>query len=505
MFRRIMSPRGGDKSKQSDKGKGEKPRATSLSNVKNLNGHGGSSDLLNSLEVENSAYRDPELIHQPTRSQSMIDPRATSTGSIPTVTDSMENPPLPPRNTRPASIGHSPQQHIRKTGENDEPPVYVVPADTLTRKANATVISNYSQVEPSETLPTRKDIKKMSMHIETMKQKSGHRRVRSIGHVVDCSEYSTPFDLLKQNEAKGDGLLSPGAKAASEQSGHGAAPPKPPKNHHMHKHVKQKEIGGEVDIIIPVVSPTPPNILSDRSRTNSPSSPTSTQSSEQELLRDDGTNDYDEPWHDKFKNLNMPTFRHQVSEHHQASDSQHSHRQRHTFNHPSDEVTSDTHHGYRQRHSYNHPPEERTRGGSLLGDRVSPPSPTPWDHSPRGYRERDLASISPEVPNDRSLGFVKGSEIRSSGRRDGSVSPIPSHVHGRSYSHSQPPHHHHHPGAYPRLEDQSHLRTNSVGTMAGRQLPPTPPERNVDQRYGLKDSSPPPSYIDISIPLEDQP
>lgn len=469
MFRRIMSPRG-DKSKQNERDK-KSPRTSSMSNVKNLNGHGSSNDLQCSLEVENSAYRNPELIHQvahPGRSQSMIYPPISVSSSA--MTDSTENPPLPPRNIRPASIGHPPQQLVRKT--SDEPALYMAPADTLNRKANASVTSNYSQVETSDALPTRKEVRKMNMHIETMKQKSGHRRVRSIGHVVDSSEYSTPFDLLKEIEGKKETILPAGVRAALDQSG---APPKPPKNHH--KQVKQRDFGGEVDIIIPVSSPTPPVILSDHSRTQSPSSPVSTQSSEQELIRDNGTNDYDEPWHDKFKNLNMPTFRHQVPD-----EPQHVHRT--------------------QRHSHHHQVDERTRVGSQLVDRGSPPSPIPWD---RGYRGRDPASISPEVPHDRPPAFIKGSADRSSGRREGSVSPNPRTRDIRSYSHSQLPHH---PGNYPRHEDQSHglnPRANSVSVMAGRQLPPPPPERNVEQRYVPKEPSPPPALIDISIPLEDQP
>lgn len=467
MFRRMMSP----KSKHSDKAKSEKPRPSSLSNanIKHLNGH-GRNEIVSSLEVENSSYRDPELLHDvshPGRSQSMVYPTSNTINLSPMPpAGASENPPLPPRNIRPASIGHSPQQLLKKAAD-EEQPLYVAPVDTLNRQPNVIVSPNYSHVEtPADVFFSRKDIKKMSMHIETMKQTTGHRRVRSIGHVVDSSEYSTPFDLLKENQSKGETALPLSVRGILDKP---TAPPKPPQNH---RQMKQIDTEPELDDIIPVISPTsPPTILCDRSPTNSPSSPISTQSSEQEFFRDDGTNDYDEPWHDKFKEFDMPTI---TQQHH----------------HRSPRFTGPQHF------------DGKTRSNS---------GPSPVDHLSMGYRGRDPSSISPEVPHERPLTFVKGGYNSNSGRSEGSVSPNPRVRDARSYSHSQT----HHPGFHSHVENLGHgvnPRTNSVSMMGGRQLPLPPMERagperglGLDHRYVPKETSPPPVLIDISIPLEDQP
>ncbi len=463
MFRRILSPR--DRTKQAPV---KQDKALRTSSMSDMNSHRRDIQLQGSIEVENTEYRDPEQMHQQYppappassayRSQSMI--CSPVDGS---------NPPLPPRNNRPISFstGSHPLALQRKqSNDPEESSLYMEPANTLKNTAsikNAASMSNYVQVEPSEALPTRKDLKKMTLYRETMEQSieqksgGGHRRVRSFGHVIDNSEYSTPFDLLKQNnqaKLKGEAVLPESVQTylynQPIRSASDRPPPKPKTTRRIHQ---TEPTPADTDVCIPVISPTPPG-LSNRSHTNSPSSPHSTHSSEQELIRDDGTNDYDEPWDSKFKNLTR------MRSNTTKSDSQ-------------------VHHDH-------------------LNDRASPPSPGSFERPQRPYRERDPISISPELLIDRPLAFVKGGLERSSGRREGSPSPLPPTRDGRSVSSAQAPFN----ASHHRFD---HGDRTSFVSMSKRVLPPTPTADRNDRRILTREGSPPPTIIDISIPLQDQP
>ena len=454
MFRRILSPR----DHKHDKDRTKQDKALRASSMSEMNSHRRDTQLQGSLEVENTVYRDPEQVHQhhppappgPSsafRSQSMVCSPVDGT-----------NPPLPPRNNRPVSFstGTHPLQRKQSNGP-DESSLYMEPANTLKNSAS---MSNYVQVEPSEAVPTKKDLKKMTLYRETMEQSmeqksgGGHRRVRSFGHVIDNSEYSTPFDLLKQNDQakqRGEAVLPASVRAQlysqPQRSASDKPPPKPP---HVRKIRQAEPTPADADARIPVISPTPPG-LSNRSHTNSPSSPHSTHSLEQELIRDDGTNDYDEPWDKKF--INLPRMR----------------------------TTTKS-----EGHTHDH-----------LNDRASPPSPSSFDRPRRPFRERDPVSISPELLIEHPLAFVKGGLERSSGRRESSPSPLPPMHEGRSLSSPQAPFN----TNYHRFDQGD--RTSSV-SMSKRLLPPTPTDRN-ERRILTREASPPPTIIDISIPLEDQP
>ena len=456
MFRRILSPR--------DHKTKEKPRASTMSEVPSpVNGHRRDDQMLASYEVENTQYRDPEHLHQPyppppNRTQSLVYPSSSDSNA----------PNVPPRHARPVSYNSHPLER-KQSNDADESALYVEPANTL--KKDSAKASNYCQVEHAEAVPTKQDIKQMTMYKQTMEQKQGggHRRVRSFGHVIDKSEYSTPFDLLEENERarqRGEEVLPPNIRATLNHPQRSVSDKPPPKP----RRIRQTEAAAD-DSRIPVVSPTPATLsLSDRSHTNSPSSPHSTHSLEQEPIRDDGTNDYDEPWDNKFKDL--PRVRTT-----NKSDS-----------HSAEARAS-------QRHTHSHHTES-----SHINDRGSPSSPVPFERPRRPNREREHVSISPELPSDRplGLGFTKGGPARSSGRRDGSSSPLPPVRDGRSFSTPHQPLHHH---SYHHSE--SGVRTSSV-SMAGRLLPPTPSEMN-ERRILARDPSPPPVVIDVSIPLEDQP
>ncbi len=462
MLRRILSPR--------DQKKQEKMRTPSMSDI---NGVRRDDDLQGSLEVENTVYRDPELIHQQYPPSPPIGPGGFRSQSMVVSPMDASNPPLPPRNNRPVSFSTS-NHPLQRNQSNDpnESPLYVEPANTL-RSAS---VSNYTQVEPSDAHPTRQDLKQMTMYRKTMEQSMehssgrGHRRVRSFGHVIDKSEYSTPFDLLQDNEKarqRGEAILSPSMRAQLNQPHRSASetskpPPKP-------RRIRQidSSLSTDPDCVIPLAPPGPTQPGNfDRSHTNSPSSPHSTNSSEQELIRDDGTNDYDEPWDQKFRDL--PRMR--------------------TATNPSKpdcQLPSSRNHLHSEQHFNNH---------------VSSPSPNSFERPRRPVRERDQVSVSPEIPreNNSLLGFTRGSGERSSGRRETNSSPMSNIRDGRSYSTPQAPY----PVHSHRLDHiEPALRTSSV-SMTKRLLPPTP---NDDRWVVNRESSPPPAVIDISIPIEDQP
>lgn len=498
MLRRILSPRQplqAQESKASAKA-GQfvdtKPRSQSSSAIQ-FNGHLGiGSD--EGEEVKNSSYGDPDNFQQqPVRTQSMV---TTPTREM--------NPPLPPRNVRPLSF---------KQGEAEsESSVYVTPADTL---RNRPPLGNSSQrpsaasgsvaaagnmnsqgpavaVDSAEALPTRSERKVMQMHQLTMNQRrgqgggtattpvtavkptnNGHQRTRSFGNVTENSDYSVPFDL----------------------KGSTRPPMKPPRV------VPQAR---NEDCIIPINPPssTSPQPPSDRSDTNSPSSPMSNQSAEHEPPRlDDGNSDYAVPWDRNkiFQNMHVhrsvrrapqaKSFKNEDSGISEDSAG------------PSNRVQSD-----REAVQLPQVPvrneEQKPPSGSIR--EYSPPTPARSGFRYQSAREPmmgqgpDVSPPPPDLPYDPYRPHRSRAVSDRIHRRDGSTSPV---------------------SGGNRGED---MRYHSQSTSyVGRNPPPPPSRLDPPMERGRGDSYPLPPLrdqsaredlgrqsqviIDVSIPLKDQP
>ena len=486
MFRRILSPH---RNRDVERERQNQSRRSYTAGTVQSNGHETANNSDEITRIENTAYGDPDIV--------------AVTG---------ENPPLPPRNLRPASVGHSFQ--VSQRGD-DESPVYVAPADTLVRK---TVMSPSIYTPPAETqvpggdvgvVPTKTEKKKMQMHQLTMSQKRdqdpGHSRTRSVGHVIDSSDYSTPFDLQQQ-------LRREKGKGGHSISVPGLPPPKPP-----HSRVRQVTgiAGDDNELIIPVMSP-PPVILSDRDQSISPSSPLSTPSSEHEIPEyppDDGTNDYDEPWDRKFRNLQFTRQR-------RRPDNEDFDQQHHHHNHFRDSPPHLHHH---------HQTHEDVQLRGSMRERASSPafelrgksvSARELGGGTSGSRIRKISPQPPEVPADLNRPQLP----RRTKGRDGSTSPIQGggvgssrvqqmpQFQSRSYSQSQ---------SYRRelsndFAPEINPRTSSV-SMSNRRLPSPPgelpppiplsqPPPPIGDWRSSRNASPPTSMIiDTSIPLTDQP
>lgn len=285
MFRRILSPR-----------QPSKPLEARSQSASTLQFNGGSSrGSEEGEEVRNSSYGNPDSPNALLRSRSMIAGPASE----------IMNPPLPPRNMRPSSFG-SPNRE-----PESESALYVSPADTIRIRRQAvntgpspsgvdTAAGNTNSQTPGggggsteqhvDALPTRSERKVMQMHQLTMNQRrgqggvvvastptttstrtssNGHQRTHSFGHVTENSDYSVPFNLIQANTRP----------PTTRQ------PPQPPRG-------VSSQQGGDCIIAInpPSTSPQPP---SDRSDTNSPSSPMSL---EQEPQMEEGSGDYAVPW-----------------------------------------------------------------------------------------------------------------------------------------------------------------------------------------------------------------
>lgn len=474
MFRRILSPRNKPDVENKDR---HVQRKSYTAGTFPSNGHDSNEEV---TRIENSAYGDPEAVSAPPISR-------TSIG---------DNPPLPPRNIniRPASMGHHP---------DDESPMYSAPADTLKKglvnpNFNAPQAETRPAVKDPYTMgavPTRTEQRQMQLHQLTMSQKRdqledpGHSRARSVGHVIDSSDYSTPFDLQQQ------------MRKAS------APPPKPP-----HTRIKQATGTFSEGDIIPVTSP-PPTILSDRDQSNSPSSPLSTPTSEQEITYppDDGTNDYDEPWDRKFR---IPQFNRHRKRHDNIDDSEHHHHNhaRESPPHP---------HSSRHHHSQTHE-EVSLKGGSSMKERASSPAFEihPKSISAKGDHNwgpvRKISPQPPEVPADlnrpplpRRVKPREGSTSPIQVGPGGRVQQVQQQFHSRSYSQSQN-YRREHASDFPMDRTSSmSVQNRKLPSPPMEQPPPLPPSQPpppMDHRRTSRNASPPTSMIiDTSIPLSDQP
>lgn len=415
-----------------------------------------------------------------------------------------ENPPLPPRNMhRPASVGNAHQ--LKKQVSSDEDPYYVAPADTIGRKAGLSVLPP----------PTASERKVMEMHERTQSQKVvGHRRTGSYGHVIDNSEYSTPWNLLQEQRGK-------------EQKD---KPPKPPRSRDRtppNRPIIYSQPSDGSDDLIPVQSPPPPSLALDRSLTNSPCSPV------------DPSGDYDEPWDRKYPDLRMAVRRQHsgknISEGEQAersaSVSKHSPKMSEKFPHDSHQGSPCAHHRHsshhephpHQRNSRGSPqPETRQRENSkVIPDRISPPLILSGGGGgggemrlKSGFRSQSerLRQPSPQPDARPRLSSRVASERgprdhHLSGVSDRTSPPLPPEHRDRSrlHYHSQLP-----PTEYlpPSLSPEGTPRSSSFSVpISARRLPSPPPdagEPRLDNRRWTRTNSPPTVHIDLSLALENQ-
>ena len=404
MFRRILSPR-----------QPSKPLEARSQSASAIQFNGGSSRCgEEGEEVKNSSYGNPDSFNAPIRSRSMI---AGPTGEV-------MNPPLPPRNMRPSSFG--------SPNSESESALYVSPADTIRMRRQAastgscvdTAANTNSQAPgggsgggggPSEqhvdVHPTRSEQKVMQMHQLTMNQRrgqggvvvtstptttstsmtktsssNGHKRTRSFGHVTENSDYSVPFNLLQQGNTRPPSTRQTPQPRVSQPGGDRISGVSQP-------------VGDRIIAINP--PPTSPQPPSDRSDTNSPSSPMSL---EQEP-RVEESGDYAVPW-DRSK-----IFQHMRLGPTPPSSSSSSHR-------PNQQ---------RQQDRFSPPPPARSgfryqsTREPMIGQHNSPPPPDlPYDPS-RPHRNR---AVSERVHiRDGSSSPVGGNFGGSRGEDVGSVRP----------------------------------------------------------------------------------
>ena len=247
-----------------------------------------------SIVVDNVIYSEPTPLDRV--------PRAPGQGGGGNVEGQPDNPPLPPR---PVSVGHPHQIADRRDEE-----FYVAPVDTISTRIT---------VAPSVAASRERDRRIMRMHDLTMSQKArqgmqvhvqnvrvqqhspsaspsvgGHRRTRSIGQVIDNSEYSTPWNVVEEQ------MRSAGPPRGKRVSAGRVIPSTP---------------GDESDRIIPV---SPPPILGSRERSQS-SSPIPPLPSEPPPHSPGegggGDAEYDDPWDVRFKRINQNLHEHHS--HHQ--------------------------------------------------------------------------------------------------------------------------------------------------------------------------------------------
>ncbi len=306
MFRRIRSPREKD-DKPSEKDAAGASRTYSQSGhlQSHVNHRRHKSDEVQTVQtVQNAIYSEPVV-------SSSVGANGRGTGGAALLD---EGPPLPPRN-RPASIGNANQ--LRKQMSADDDSYYVAPVDTLRNRRG---VVNPAVVGDRGAVLTRSERKQMQIHEMTQSQKQvhGHRRTGSFGHVIDNSEYSTPWNVLQEQKEiarerekrqKAAAVpaettpLEPEVQAEEKQQPSPVAvttqkPPDKPQrvsNRTKRAVIQQSLQNHDTDVIIPVHSPSP--VLGShesRSQNSSPTSPPVSDNPPGSPQEAEG--DYDEPW-----------------------------------------------------------------------------------------------------------------------------------------------------------------------------------------------------------------
>ncbi len=548
MFRRIRSPRETrDQKEEKEKSAGAN-RSYSVGAL-HANHRRHKSDEVNSVQTisaQNAIYSEPVV--------------ASGNGAnghgASALVDDYEGPPLPPRNVlnRPASIGHAHQ--LRKQMSADEDPYYVAPVDTLRNRKG---ITNPAVLGDKGAVPTKSERRQMHLHEMTLSQKQVfHTRTGSFDHVIDNSEYSTPWNLIQQEKEKvkeREKLLA--AIAAAEKhpqeaekdekdKGNAAAaaslkpPPKPQRSSDRTKRtvIQQTLQNHDNDTIIPVHSPSPvPPPQDARSHSSSPTPPPVADNPDTQLEKED---DYDEPW-DKKK---FPRGIQKISKSLRYSGQSQSGKWKQegvgdgevhlpppsvspvsgSLRHNSPKMREKFHHG----RGASPQPEHLARGTE--GERISPPRtgneikphkqqserlrPAPQSDSSRGPRslsEKGQGSVG----GGRELWGDRSPPLTTDGRSwSGSRGTPVDHLResSRPYSHSQPPlpPPSRHASEYLPSSTSPEVpppRTMSYSVPITRRKLPSPPtgvaEDHSDRRY-TQTSTSPVCEIDISVPLEEQ-
>lgn len=420
-------------------------------------------------EVPDTDFLDGNHLSQPLDSQ---EPFPEGEYSAP-------NPPLPPRVSM--SKASSNRADVKRQNSDDDS-YYLTPVDTIRRgPANLAL--------PSGAAPTRSERRLMEIHQRTLTQRQdgsfvpGHRRVGSSGHVVDTSEYSTPWNSLQE-----------------QRHGSSGAPPLRPSRSRSDRaanvRVAQTQDSGEDVIVVQGGIPS-----DDGSRTSSPSSPPMATPAPPapHLPAKEGGDDYDEPWDRRFKNFHIHSS---VRSRGRLDDEQPRHGS----------VGSRTHHHHTTTsapslHSPPHhsshpdlpppppfqpppPPVERNSPPPRLFNppRVSPPMDEFSQRlAMRSYSDRGRILTSPPLDDVRRQRNGRGGSdhfLRA-------TSPVFPHD-----SLSQP--------------DMSKMSSSGLVTSfhprshhRHRRLP-SPPHMGGDPRL-IHPDSPTPPFIDLSVPLKDQP
>ena len=462
IFRRIRSPRE-PKDRDQDQ---TAPNARSFS-TGTIPGSQHGHRRHRSDEIQNVIYTEPNNVvnsHRPDASRG-------------------ENPPLPPRN-RPASVGNAHQ--LKRQVSSDDDPYYVTPVDTLNRRGvvNPTSLSQGERFP----VPTRSERKQMHMHEMTLSQRHvlSHRRAGSVGHVIDSSDYSTPWNLIKEREERDkENQVAP------------KPPPKPQRSSDRSKNkktvVQQSVHSDDSDDIIPVMSPTPP-LVHDRSQTNSPSSPTITAA---ENTSQGGSDDYDEPWDRKFRDFRMGapgrvrSSRGRLEG--EADGAGNSPLNPHPHRH--------SHHEIHHHHSHHHTPTQ--------GREHSPPQPDVRPRIGAKSASEKIKRRSPPLPELRPRMYTRSTSDRTFNATrepedNRGPSPVPpvsqSWAVGRGFRDFQKPH-----LPFEHILPSCELQPRA-SSVSNRRLPSPPmePGDSQEQRRCSRPDSPPTTQIDVHLPLGEQ-
>ena len=382
-----------------------------------------------SVVVENVIYSEPTPLDRV--------PRSSGNGDR-----SPDQPPLPPR---PISVAHPPHQMGDREEEFYTSPV--VPAAVAARERDRRIMRMHDLTMSQKA--------RQGMHVRgpqpsssVTSVSSGHRRTRSIGQVIDNSEYSTPWNLVEEQMK--------------------AAGPPPVKSSHKTSvgRVYPSISGEESDKIIPVSSPPP--ILGSRDRCRSHSaSPTPRSSSDHRSQSPadmaEREAEYDDPWDVRFRNIS-----------HNLQDS-HTHSTHSSHDRPSSPHSNSNVAPFPSSHS----------AGSVCGGDSRPPKP------PHTALHTDrLRHLSPEEHGNRAH---PGGGSESGGRNYGGQFRLRSttELHGTAGV----------PGGLGSMPS----RTSSVSIpIQQRPLPQAPMDGRESGLSISREDSPPSGWFDSNLPLEEQ-
>lgn len=399
--------------------------------------------------------------------------------------ESAYNPPLPPR----VSMSKTSKRTDVKRQNSDDDPYYLTPVDTIRRgPANLAL--------PTGAAPTRSERRLMEIHQRTLSQRQdrvqdgsffpGHRRAGSSGHVVDTSEYSTPWNALHDQRHGGSG-------------GGGVPPVRPPRSRSdrtPNARVAQTQDTGEDIIVVQGGIPS-----EDGSRTSSPGSPPVAAPAPPAMAKEAG-DDYDEPWDRRFKNFHI----------HSSVRSRGGSRFDDEHPRHSSVGSRSHHHSTTSAPLLHHPSHHSSHPDLPPPPSFQPPPPPIERDSPPPPRHFNPPRISP--PMDE---LSQRLALRSHSDR-GRILTSPPLEDMRRQRNARSGSDHFARASSPVLQQESSLsqpeasRPSSSGLMSfqsrsrhrHRRLP-SPPFAGTDVPRHNQADSPSPPFIDLSLPLKDQP